>query len=819
MHISLIRLFVILCLFLGTVDFWFAGKAFHQQEEYGRWLGFASAPAGIVTLSYMCSVYTLNYTLVSAASSVYFAGIDWMLIALIHFVCSFTEIISGQTVKRILLVVRSAALLDSAVMAFNVHREIAVHYVPGYPGGAPYVYMMKPLYIVHLLFTYILVLAIVIFLARKYLRTPRQYRVPYLQIILAIILIVLINAAFLYAKKGTFLTLFDFSIIGYTAGFCFVYWTAFVYRKNEMMKSLAMMIFENIDQGIVLFDYAKKLIMKNKRASELLPDADFTSRTGILNFLQSIGIPSEPIRGDVHSIQFDRLGSTGALLRCDYRRLRDRKGLTVGTLLVFTDATNIVDLLTGFRHSSEFRRYVGNHPELYDHPLTAVVFDIGGLREVNSTLGREAGDRRIRNLAGLMRRELPNECDFIRGYEANLIAICHNYTEEEIRERAERIASSGNETVFFGIAYSDGGSPDTSSGMEERDGEHVMRAIETAVRSIRVKKLLDESSYRSHTLTSLLRALRESDVDTEEHVRRTRRMSTALAEKIGLSDSETANLSLLCLLHDIGKLAIPLEILRKPGPLTPQEWKTLHSHVEKGYQIAMSTEEFRPIAEMILHHHECWDGSGYPEKLTGNSIPLLSRMIAIVDAYDAMVNDRAYRNGMEPERAMEELKKQAGKQFDPQLTEAFLEVLRDDPGIAEGEQTGNTEIRVYEELPAPSPEEGNTRGIPYSRYILDLDERIIEADAAFEAVTGYSREEAIGRMTQFDLIPPEELEAYTAKVAECFRRGTVAYLKHEIVRKDGTRIWVVCWGKRYFDSAEMAFRSEIFLYRSAGPEF
>ncbi|MCR5295165.1 MAG: hypothetical protein K6E30_08375, partial [Lachnospiraceae bacterium] len=199
MHISLIRLFVILCLFLGTVDFWFAGKAFHQQEEYGRWLGFASAAAGIVTLSYMCSVYTLNYTLVSAASSVYFAGIDWMLIALIHFVCSFTEIISGQTVKRILLVARSLALLDSAVMAVNIYREIAVHYVPGYPGGAPYVYMMKPLYIVHLLFTYILVLAIIIFLARKYLRTPRQYRVPYLQIILAIILIVLINAAFLYA--------------------------------------------------------------------------------------------------------------------------------------------------------------------------------------------------------------------------------------------------------------------------------------------------------------------------------------------------------------------------------------------------------------------------------------------------------------------------------------------------------------------------------------------------------------------------------------------------------------------------------------------
>ena len=194
-----------------------------------------------------------------------------------------------------------------------------------------------------------------------------------------------------------------------------------------------------------------------------------------------------------------------------------------------------------------------------------------------------------------------------------------------------------------------------------------------------MKKLLSSKSVHSQTLTSLVRALQESDSDTEAHVRRTQKMGVELGRRVGLSDEQIADLRLLCLLHDIGKIGIPLEILNKPGKLTEEEFAVLRTHVEKGYQIAMSSDELKSIARMILCHHERWDGKGYPEGLSGNSIPVLSRVIAIVDAYDAMVNNRSYRKGLDPETAQEEMRRGAGVQFDPYLTGEFLSMLEENP--------------------------------------------------------------------------------------------------------------------------------------------
>lgn len=138
-------------------------------------------------------------------------------------------------------------------------------------------------------------------------------------------------------------------------------------------------------------------------------------------------------------------------------------------------------------------------------------------------------------------------------------------------------------------------------------------------------------------------------------------------------------MSLLCLLHDIGKIGVPLEILNKPGKLSDEEWEILRSHTEKGYVIANSNHELKGIAEEIRHHHERWDGSGYPDGLSGESIPLLSRIIAVVDAYDAMINNRSYKSAISVSSAMEELEQCAGSQFDPFIVSEFLLMLKENP--------------------------------------------------------------------------------------------------------------------------------------------
>ena len=180
-------------------------------------------------------------------------------------------------------------------------------------------------------------------------------------------------------------------------------------------------------------------------------------------------------------------------------------------------------------------------------------------------------------------------------------------------------------------------------------------AIDGALTILRTRKLLDSGSDRSSVIDSLHQMLMECDAETELHVRRTRELGDRLSYRIGLSGYERDQLSLLCLFHDIGKVGIPREILNKAGKLNDSEREIMRSHAEKGYRIARATPELNVIASAIRHHHENWDGSGYPDGLRGEAIPLLSRVISVVDAYDAMISDRPYRSAMSHEAAVAEL--------------------------------------------------------------------------------------------------------------------------------------------------------------------
>ena len=134
-------------------------------------------------------------------------------------------------------------------------------------------------------------------------------------------------------------------------------------------------------------------------------------------------------------------------------------------------------------------------------------------------------------------------------------------------------------------------------------------------------------------------------------------------------------MALLARFHDLGKVGIPEHILFKPGPLTEEEWQQMQRHCEIGHQIASTVPDLEPIADLILKHHEQWDGKGYPLSLSGREIPLSCRILTIVDAYDAMVSHRPYRKAMFKEDALAELKRCSGTQFDPGLVEGFIKVL------------------------------------------------------------------------------------------------------------------------------------------------
>jgi HD-GYP domain-containing protein (c-di-GMP phosphodiesterase class II)/putative methionine-R-sulfoxide reductase with GAF domain len=177
------------------------------------------------------------------------------------------------------------------------------------------------------------------------------------------------------------------------------------------------------------------------------------------------------------------------------------------------------------------------------------------------------------------------------------------------------------------------------------------------------------------TIEGWSQALELRDHDTSGHTRRLLDTTITLARKMGIPDSELLNLRRGVLLHDIGKMGVPDQILLKPGPLNEEEWKIMRQHPLKAYDLLSKIAYLRPALDIPYYHHEKWDGSGYPRGLKGEQIPVSARIFSVVDVYDALSYDRPYRSAWPKDKVIEHIKEQSGKYFDPRVVEAFLKMI------------------------------------------------------------------------------------------------------------------------------------------------
>lgn len=183
------------------------------------------------------------------------------------------------------------------------------------------------------------------------------------------------------------------------------------------------------------------------------------------------------------------------------------------------------------------------------------------------------------------------------------------------------------------------------------------------------------------TYTSfVLHLIKQTDPVTHAHSARVKFWTVLLATKMKLSLSDIRQLSQAASWHDVGKIEIPFHIINKPGKLTDEEYDLVKNHPERGYELVKEVHFFKKFLPVIRYHHERYDGAGYPSGLKGEEIPLHARIMAITDAFDAMTSDRSYRDGMEMKVAVEELKRNAGTQFDPKLVNIFIEALKEEYG-------------------------------------------------------------------------------------------------------------------------------------------
>jgi len=309
-------------------------------------------------------------------------------------------------------------------------------------------------------------------------------------------------------------------------------------------------------------------------------------------------------------------------------------------------------------------------------PISIFSIDIDGLKFINDTFGHESGDTLLKEVARIIAVPF-RKIDLVARIGGDEFCILLAQVDEkkaidkknEITELIKRY-NSGHPTfpmsLSIGMATSQAGAK-----------ESIFNITRRADNNMYEHKLVRVQSKKGAIIDLLLSALEERDFIAEGHAKRLSDMARTMAVNLNLTDDERTNLMLVAKLHDIGKIGISDAILFKKGKLLQEEYEKIKKHSEIGHKIAVRSKELAHISDLILHHHESWDGSGYPSGLKGEKIPKECRILAILDAYDAMTNERPYRKVMPREQAIDELKRNSGVKFDPAILDIFLKNIEE----------------------------------------------------------------------------------------------------------------------------------------------
>jgi len=365
------------------------------------------------------------------------------------------------------------------------------------------------------------------------------------------------------------------------------------------------------------------------------------------------------------------------------------------------------DALTGLRNHGHFQEYLKGEVEKANtvgSPLAVIMLDLDHFKNVNDEFGHQKGDD-VLSIVGRLLSEEIRDIDYAARYGGEeFVIVMPGVTGDAAIRLAESLRQS-----IKNAAGEMGLTPDYiggSLGVSDlpgcaRDARSLVAAADSALLFAkrrgrnRVAYFLDLSEtelqegdiHRLHsrlrgasldTIRALADAVNENDEYFGKESALLDSISAEMAARLGLDEDEATALELATRLHDIGKVGVPGAILRKKEKLTADELAVVQRHPEFGHEILQEARQMQELISAILYHHERWDGEGYPEKLKGEEIPLMARVVAIMDAYRAMRCDRPYRRSLTVEQAVAELRAGAGTQFDPQLVDLFAEILSRD---------------------------------------------------------------------------------------------------------------------------------------------
>ncbi len=455
--------------------------------------------------------------------------------------------------------------------------------------------------------------------------------------------------------------------------------------------------FESINEIIIITNRNKEIIFFNEHARRMtgytFEEVNHQKIDDMINLYYASGIRVNCFEDDYfESSEVELEAKSGLMFNISIKvsQIYDDINNNIGHVMTMNDIGDAKrrereilyltyhDVLTGLYNRTFFEEQLKLLDSERKLPLSVIMGDVNGLKLTNDVFGHIEGDRLLKTISKVLKNTCRHDDIIARWGGDEFIVLMPNTNDQQTHLVMNRIIS-GIEKVYKNKEVTTI-MPSLSLGYGTKNtmNDDIFDAIKIAESNMYKRKMLTTSSVYSSIISSMKNALYEKSSETEEHANRLYQNCKKVASHYNLDSTEENELELFAMLHDIGKIGISDEILNKKGPLTDEEWQEMYRHPEIGYRIANSSKELKGIAKYILSHHEKFDGTGYPRHLVGYEIPLLSRILSVSDAYDAMTNDRPYREKMTKQEAFAELRKGAGTQFDPDIVSLFIKDNQDE---------------------------------------------------------------------------------------------------------------------------------------------
>lgn len=454
----------------------------------------------------------------------------------------------------------------------------------------------------------------------------------------------------------------------------------------------------SVGEGIIVTDEFGRISMVNTRAKKLLGEEKNLTKKKIYNVCR-IYSNSSPIQfkelflNCIENKEYFKSDGTYSLITnnndteifveftispIDYEQ-----GVNHGAILVLRDTTieranqdeirfiSSHDYLTSLYNRFYFEEQLKRLDTKRQLPLTLILGDLNGLKLLNDTFSHLEGDNLLIEVGNILKKATRSEDIVARWGGDEFVILLPQTSYDDAQKVYQRIKDLCQKSMYRPIT------PSISLGCATKlqTEEDIYEILKTAEERMYHEKLHEGKSMRNNLIIALENTLLEKSNESEEHKKNMINLAEKFSLKLKFNQDDSNTMSLLARLHDIGKIAISEEILRKPDKLNEEEWESIRTHPEVGRRIVKSIPELQHLTEGIYYHHEHYDGTGYPEKLKKDEIPLFAKMIAILDAYEVMTSGRIYQPIISHNDAINELKKKSGKQFDPKLIDEFISIF------------------------------------------------------------------------------------------------------------------------------------------------